>query len=101
MNMEIAIKLIYIWLIFNLLFVVPITTTFCDNIDYCQWLAKDQWFSPVSSTNKTDHNDIPEIFVESGVKHQNPNPICIYICTRVIMAQKGQTNLFTFYLYLT
>ena len=35
-----------------------------------------QWFSPgtaVSSINKTDRHDITNI-VESGVKHQNPNP---------------------------
>jgi hypothetical protein len=32
----------------------------------------DRWFSPgppVSSTDKTDHHDITEIFVESGVKY--------------------------------
>jgi hypothetical protein len=29
----------------------------------------------VSSTNETDSHDITEIFVESGVKHHNPNPL--------------------------
>jgi hypothetical protein len=35
-----------------------------------------RWFSPgtsVSSTNKTDLNDIVEILVESGVKHHSLN----------------------------
>jgi hypothetical protein len=27
----------------------------------------------VSTTNKTDRHDIIEIFVESGIKHHNPN----------------------------
>jgi hypothetical protein len=38
----------------------------------------DRWFSPgppVSSTNKTDHHDITEIFVESGVKHHKAHAI--------------------------
>jgi hypothetical protein len=37
--------------------------TSCDKV--CQWLATGQWFSPdtpVSSTNKTDHHDITEIW---------------------------------------
>ena len=37
----------------------------CDKV--CQWLATDRWFSPgtpVSSTNKTDRHDIPEILVK-------------------------------------
>jgi hypothetical protein len=32
-----------------------------------------QWFSPVSSTNKTDHHDITENIVESGIKHHQTN----------------------------
>ena len=43
----------------------------------CQWLETGRYFSlgtPVSSTNKTDCRDITEIFIESGVKHHNPNP---------------------------
>ena len=35
-----------------------------------------RWFSPgtpVSSTNKTDLNDIVEILVKSGAKHHNLN----------------------------
>jgi hypothetical protein len=30
----------------------------------CQWIATGQWFSPVSSTNKTDRHDINEILVK-------------------------------------
>jgi hypothetical protein len=39
-------------------------TTLCDKV--CQWLATGQWFSPdtVSSTNKTDSQDITEIFLK-------------------------------------
>ena len=44
----------------------------CDKV--CQWLAPGRWFSPVSSTNKTDRHDITENIVESGVKHDDPNP---------------------------
>ena len=39
-------------------------TTLCDKV--CQWLATGQWFSPgtpVSFTNKTDHQDIAEILL--------------------------------------
>jgi hypothetical protein len=38
-------------------------TALCDKV--CQWLATDQWFSPVFSNNKTDHHDITEISVNS------------------------------------
>ena len=40
-------------------------TTLCDKV--CQWLATDRWFAPasaVSSTNKTDSNDITEILLK-------------------------------------
>ena len=36
-------------------------TTICDKA--CQWLVTGQWFSPVSSTNKTDCHDIIEILL--------------------------------------
>jgi len=51
-------------------------TTLCDKV--CQWLAEGWWFSPgtpVSSTNKTDHQDI----IESGIKHHKPNQIVFVI----------------------
>ena len=40
-------------------------TTLCDKV--CQWLTSGRWFSlgtPVSSTDKTDHHDIPEILLK-------------------------------------
>jgi hypothetical protein len=37
-------------------------TTLCDKV--CQWLAPGRWFSPVSSTNKTDRYDITEILLK-------------------------------------
>ena len=37
-------------------------TTSCDKV--CQWLVTGRWFSPVSSTNKTDHHDIIEILLK-------------------------------------
>jgi hypothetical protein len=40
-------------------------TTLCDKV--CQQLATGQWFSPgtpVSSTNKTDHDDIAAILLK-------------------------------------
>ena len=44
-------------------------TTLCDKA--CQWLATGQWFSPVSSTSKTDRHNNWNI-LESGVKHHKP-----------------------------
>jgi hypothetical protein len=46
-------------------------TTLCDQV--CQWLTTGQWFSPgalVSSTNKTDRQDITEILLKVAL-----NPI--------------------------
>ena len=39
-----------------------LNTTLCNKI--CQWLATGWWFSPVSSTNKTDRYDIIEILLK-------------------------------------
>ena len=61
--------------------------TLCYKI--CQWLEADWWFSPstlVSFTNKTNRHDLIEIpvllkvtgIVESGVKHNNLNPLTHY-----------------------
>jgi hypothetical protein len=38
-----------------------LNTTLCDKV--CQWLEAGRWFSPVSSTNKTDSHDITEILL--------------------------------------
>jgi hypothetical protein len=37
-----------------------------------------QWFSPVSSTNKTDRHDIAQNIVESGIKHHQTNKQTFY-----------------------
>ena len=47
-------------------------TTLCNQV--CQCLVVGWWFSPVSSTNKTDCHYINWNIVESGVKHHKPNP---------------------------
>jgi hypothetical protein len=50
-------------------------TTLCDKV--CQLHAPGMWFypdTPISSKNKIGHHDITKIFVESSVKHHNPNP---------------------------
>ena len=47
-------------------------TTLCDKV--CQWLATGPWFSPgspVSSTNKTDRHDIPEIWLKVALNTIN------------------------------
>ena len=44
---------------------VAMSTTVCDKV--CQWLETGQWFSPstqVSSTNKTDRQDVAEILLK-------------------------------------
>ena len=37
-------------------------TTICDKD--CQWFVTGRWFSPISSTNKTDRHDITEILLK-------------------------------------
>jgi hypothetical protein len=44
-------------------------------IKFCQWLAIGQWFSPVSSTNKTDCHDKTEILLKMVLKHHKTNQI--------------------------
>ena len=57
-------------------------TTLCDTV--CQWLATGRWFSPsspVSSTNKTDRNDINEILLKvalNTIKQTNNQCSCSY-----------------------
>jgi hypothetical protein len=41
-------------------------TTLCDKV--CQLLAAGQWISPVSSINKTDHQDITELLLKVAYK---------------------------------
>jgi len=47
-------------------------TTLCDKA--CQWLATGQWFSPVSSNNKTDDHDITEILLKVALNIITPYP---------------------------
>jgi hypothetical protein len=57
-----------------------LNTTLCDKV--CQRLATGQWFSPVSSTNKTDRHDITEILLKVALNTitLTPNPnIYIYM----------------------
>jgi hypothetical protein len=44
-------------------------TTLCDKV--CQWLATGRWFSPVSSTNKTNRHDIAEILLKVALNTIN------------------------------
>ena len=37
-------------------------TMLCDKVS--QWLATGRWFTPVSSTNKSDHHDAAEILLK-------------------------------------
>jgi hypothetical protein len=39
-----------------------LNTTLWDKV--CQWLAVGLWFSPISSTNKTDCHDVTEILLK-------------------------------------
>ena len=41
-------------------------TTLCDRV--CKWLAASRWFTPVSSTNKTDSHDINKILLKVMLK---------------------------------
>ena len=57
--------------------------TSCDKV--CHWLAAGLWFSPgtlVSSTNKTDCNDITEILLKVAV-----NTITLTLIIRIILVQ--------------
>ena len=59
-------------------------TTLCDQV--CQWLATGQWFSsgtPVSSTNKTDCQDITEIVMKVV---SNTITLSYLLCMRVCVA---------------
>jgi hypothetical protein len=48
-------------------------TILCNKV--CRWLATGPWFSPVSSTNRTDSHDITEILLKVASNTlSNPNP---------------------------
>jgi len=44
--------------------------TICDKVN-CQLLATGLWFSPVSSTNKTEHNDTTVILLKVALNTIN------------------------------
>jgi hypothetical protein len=46
-----------------------LATTLCDKV--CQWLATCQWFSPLSSTNKTNRHNVPEILLKVALNTTN------------------------------
>ena len=51
-------------------------TTSCDKV--YQWLVTGRWFSPVFSTNKTDHHDTAEILLKVALSTIAQTPPCIY-----------------------
>ena len=48
-----------------------ITEKKCDRA--CQWLTTGWWYSPVSSTNKTDRHDIAKILMKVALNTITPN----------------------------
>jgi hypothetical protein len=55
-------------------------------IKVCQWLVTGRWFSPVSSTNKTDRHDITEILLKMALKTIKPNQTdsAVYYCVSLL-----------------
>jgi hypothetical protein len=57
----------------------------------CQYLVTGRWFSqgtPVSSTNKTDHQDIAEILLKVALNTINlnqPKQIILYLSTASVV----------------
>jgi hypothetical protein len=69
-------------------------TTSCDKV--CQWLTTGRWLPgpPVSSTNKTDRQDITEILLKVALNTINPN---ILLC----LLEINLFNLFrSWYIYI-
>jgi hypothetical protein len=63
----------------------------------CQWLATGRWFSPASSTNKTDRHDIAEILLKVALNAINlklneikwkTNKIAIKLTSRQLLHKK-------------
>ena len=54
-----------------------VLNTLCDKV--CQWLVTGWWFSPVSSSNKTDRDDITEILLKVAL-----NTITLPVCNSEI-----------------
>ena len=61
-------------------------TTLCDEV--CQWLATGLWFSPVSSTNKTDRHDITRILLKVVLNTINQTLIyCANLWSKVTVSE--------------
>ena len=56
-------------------------TPLCDKV--CQCPTTDRWFSPVSSTNKTDRHDITEILLKVAL-----NTITLTLTLRLNLKKK-------------
>ena len=72
-------------------------TTLCDKI--CHWLVTGRWFSPVSSTNKTDHHDKIDILLKvvlntikqtiKSALHENNKPYPTEVLITVIIISRS------------
>jgi hypothetical protein len=81
MSVVIDMYIIYIYIYLCFIFykkknwfdvLIPKFSTLCDKV--CQLLATGRWFSPVSSTNKTDRHDITEILLKVALNTINQPP---------------------------
>jgi hypothetical protein len=69
-------------------------TTLCDKV--CQWLATSQWFSLVSTTNKTDRHDITEILLKvalNTIKQTNQKYQLMFSCLICIILHVSISSL--------
>jgi hypothetical protein len=70
-------------------------TTLCDKI--CQWLVTGQWFSPVSSTNKTDRHDIAEILFKvalNTIKQTSKQTVSYHIQHKIKLICRSKCYIF-------
>jgi hypothetical protein len=67
----------------------------CDKV--CQWLSTGQWFSLVSSSNKTDRHEITEILLKMALISitQKQTKCSIFTYIVVIDRQQGILIMFT------
>ena len=65
----------------------------------CQWLATGRWFSPrtpISSTNKTDRQDITQLLLKVALNTMNPNPnifLFFYQLTLIVIDVNPKLNM--------
>ena len=63
----------------------------------CQWLATGQWFSPVSSTNKTDRHDIAEILFKvalNTIKQTSKQTVSYHIQHKIKLICRSKCYIF-------